>query len=133
MKLLPCPQLCADDIAKPAGNGRLRARPAENISGCIMFDETIRQKTKEGKPFVKVLEEQGVIPGIKVDKGAKALPFAAGEKVTEGLDGLRDRLAEYSKLGAEFARVCRKFLSLSVSPMSKTSGGNSAITMSRRL
>ncbi len=76
----------------------------EFISGVILFDETIRQKNTGGAPFVKVLEQQGVIPGIKVDKGAKALAGAPGEKVTEGLDGLRDRLAEYRDLGARFTK-----------------------------
>ena len=76
----------------------------ENISGVILFDETIRQKTKKGTPFVEVLRQQGVIPGIKVDKGAKPLALFPGEKVTEGLDGLRERLAEYVKLGARFTK-----------------------------
>ncbi|MFQ5984056.1 MAG: class I fructose-bisphosphate aldolase [Alphaproteobacteria bacterium] len=74
------------------------------ISGVILFDETIRQNTPDGTPFVEVLRREGVIPGIKVDKGAKPLPRAPGEKVTEGLDGLRDRLAEYRELGARFTK-----------------------------
>src|SRR5712692_9372309 len=74
------------------------------ISGVILFDETIRQKTRDGRTFVKALEEQGIIPGIKVDKGAKAMANFPGEKITEGLDGLRERLAEYRKLGARFAK-----------------------------
>ncbi len=76
------------------------------ISGVILFDETIRQTSLEGDvPFPKVLESQGVIPGIKVDTGAKPLALAAeGETITEGLDGLRDRLAEYHALGARFAK-----------------------------
>ena len=74
------------------------------ISGVILFDETIRQKTRDGRTFVKALEEQGIIPGIKVDKGAKAMVNFPGEKITEGLDGLRDRLTEYRKLGARFAK-----------------------------
>jgi fructose-bisphosphate aldolase class I len=74
------------------------------ISGVILFDETIRQKAQDGRTFVKALEEQGIIPGIKVDKGAKAMAHFPGEKITEGLDGLRDRLAEYRKLGARFAK-----------------------------
>src|SRR5438477_6355967 len=74
------------------------------ISGVILFDETIRQKTRDGHTFVKALEEQGIIAGIKVDKGAKAMANFAGEKVTEGLDGLRERLEEYRKLGASFAK-----------------------------
>jgi fructose-bisphosphate aldolase, class I len=74
------------------------------ISGVILFDETIRQKTQDGKAFVKALEEQGIIPGIKVDKGAKAMANFQGEKITEGLDGLRERITEYRKLGARFAK-----------------------------
>ena len=75
------------------------------ISGVILFDETIRQSSLDGVAFPKVLESQGVIPGIKVDAGAKPLALAeAGETVTEGLDGLRDRLAEYHQLGARFAK-----------------------------
>jgi fructose-bisphosphate aldolase class I len=75
------------------------------ISGVIMFDETIRQSTSDGVPFPQLLAGRGVIPGIKPDKGAKPLALAAeGETVTEGLDGLRDRLAEYKELGARFAK-----------------------------
>ena len=74
------------------------------ISGVILFDETIRQKTHDGRTFVEALEQQGIIPGIKVDKGAKAMANFPGEKITEGLDGLRDRLAEYRQLGARFAK-----------------------------
>ncbi len=74
------------------------------ISGVILFDETLRQKAADGTPFVDVLEGQGIIPGIKVDKGAKPLAGAPGETVTEGLDGLRDRLAEYHALGARFTK-----------------------------
>ena len=74
------------------------------ISGVILYDETIRQKTKDGRTFVKALEEQGIVPGIKVDEGAKAMANFPGEKITEGLDGLRERLAEYRKLGARFAK-----------------------------
>lgn len=74
------------------------------ITGFILFDETIRQATTKGVPFPKVLEKAGVMPGIKVDKGAKDLAGHKGEKVTEGLDGLRERLAEYRKLGARFAK-----------------------------
>jgi fructose-bisphosphate aldolase, class I len=77
----------------------------EYISGVILFDETIRQSSLGGIPFPKVLESQGVIPGIKVDSGAKPLALAdAGETITEGLDGLRDRLGEYHALGARFAK-----------------------------
>src|SRR3954447_23756877 len=76
----------------------------EHISGVILFDETIRQSSADGTPFPKLLESKGVIPGIKVDKGAKPLALAEGETITEGLDGLRDRLAEYRDLGARFAK-----------------------------
>ena len=76
----------------------------ESIGGVILFDETIRQKTKDGTPFVKVLIEAGITLGIKVDTGAKDLAGHPGEKVTEGLDGLRDRLQEYFQLGARFAK-----------------------------
>ena len=74
------------------------------ISGVILFDETIRQNTREGRSFVEALEQQGIISGIKVDKGAKAMPNFPDEKIAEGLDGLRDRLTEYRKLGARFAK-----------------------------
>ena len=77
---------------------------SESIGGAILYDETIRQQTGDGAPFVKVLLDAGIIPGIKVDMGAKELAGHPGEKVTEGLDGLRDRLAEYSRLGARFAK-----------------------------
>src|SRR5438552_15505172 len=76
----------------------------EFISGVILFDETMRQKTRDGRTFVKALEEQGIIPGKKVDKRAKRMANFPGEKITEGLDGLRERLAEYRKLGARFAK-----------------------------
>ena len=76
----------------------------ENISGAILFDETIRQQTKDGAPFLKVLTDAGIIPGIKVDTGAKDLAAHPSEKITEGLDGLRDRLNEYFQMGARFAK-----------------------------
>ena len=76
----------------------------EFISGVILFDETIRQSAADGTPFPKLLESKGVIPGIKVDTGAKPLALAEGETITEGLDGLRERLAEYRELGARFAK-----------------------------
>jgi fructose-bisphosphate aldolase, class I len=76
----------------------------EHISGVILFDETIRQSSADGTPFPKLLEEKRVIPGIKVDKGAKPLALAEKETITEGLDGLRDRLTEYVDLGARFAK-----------------------------
>jgi fructose-bisphosphate aldolase class I len=74
------------------------------ISGAILYDETIHQETKAGIPFVKVLIDAGIIPGIKVDTGAKDLAGHPGEKVTEGLDGLRNRLALYAQMGARFAK-----------------------------
>src|SRR5262245_5552671 len=77
---------------------------AEFISGVILFDETIRQKADDGTSLAEVLSRQGIIPGIKVDKGSKPLAGAPGEQVTEGLDGLRERLAEYKSLGARFAK-----------------------------
>ncbi len=76
----------------------------EFISGVILFDETIRQSTTDGVPFVELLAKKGILPGIKVDKGAKDFALHPGEKVTEGLDGLRERLAEYRQLGARFAK-----------------------------
>ncbi len=77
---------------------------SDYISGVILYDETLRQKTKDGRRLAEVLSEQGIIPGIKVDMGAKSLAFSEGELVTEGLDGLRERLAEYYQLGARFAK-----------------------------
>src|SRR5437588_951625 len=74
------------------------------ISGVILYDETIRQKAKDGTPLVTLIEQAGAIPGIKVDKGTKPLPFSPGEVITEGLDGLRERLVEYRGLGAKFAK-----------------------------
>jgi fructose-bisphosphate aldolase class I len=76
----------------------------ECISGAILFDETIRQQKKDGTPFVQVLTDAEIIPGIKVDTGAKDMAGHPGEKITEGLDGLRDRLAEYAQMGARFAK-----------------------------
>jgi len=76
----------------------------EFVSGVILFDETIRQATAEGRPFVEALGDEGIIPGIKVDRGTKPLAGAPGEQITEGLDGLRERLADYKKLGARFAK-----------------------------
>jgi fructose-bisphosphate aldolase class I len=76
----------------------------ECISGAILYDETIRQQKKDGTPFIKILTDAGIIPGIKVDTGAKDLAAHPGEKVTEGLDGLRERLKEYFQMGARFAK-----------------------------
>ena len=75
-----------------------------NVGGVILFDETLRQSTRDGVPFAKVLADRGIVPGIKVDKGTKPLPLYPGEKITEGMDGLGDRLAEYKQLGARFAK-----------------------------
>ena len=77
---------------------------ADYISGVILYDETIRQKAKDGTPFPELLTKKGIIPGIKVDTGAKPLAGFKGETITEGLDGLRERLVEYHKLGARFAK-----------------------------
>ncbi|MFN4143903.1 class I fructose-bisphosphate aldolase [Aestuariivirga sp.] len=74
------------------------------ISGVILFDETLRQKAEDGTALVDVIKASGAVPGIKLDKGPKPLPFCPGETVTEGLDGLAERVAEYVKLGAEFAK-----------------------------
>jgi fructose-bisphosphate aldolase, class I len=79
-------------------------RVEEYIGGVILFDETIRQSSSDGTPIPKLLESKGVIPGIKVDKGAKPLALAEGETITEGLDGLRARLDEYRELGARFTK-----------------------------
>jgi len=76
----------------------------EFISGIILYDETIRQSRKDGTPFIKIISDSGIIPGIKVDTGAKDMAGHPGEKITEGLDGLRDRLIEYFKMGARFAK-----------------------------
>jgi len=77
---------------------------SKHISGVILYDETIRQNAKDGTPLVKLIEKAGSLPGIKVDKGTKPLPFCPGEVITEGLDGLRERLADYRGLGAKFAK-----------------------------
>lgn len=76
----------------------------EFISGAILFDKTIRQQKKDGTPFIKIIADAGIIPGIKVDTGAKDMAGHPGEKITEGLDGLRDRVKEYFQLGARFAK-----------------------------
>jgi len=77
---------------------------SDHISGAILYDETIRQSTKSKVPFTKVMLDNGILPGIKVDSGAKPLAGFPGELVTEGLDGLRERLTEYARLGAKFAK-----------------------------
>lgn len=79
-------------------------RLGDSISGAILFEETIRQRTHDGTPFLNLLANKGIIPGIKVDAGAKDMAAHPGEKITEGLDGLRDRLKEYSQLGIRFAK-----------------------------
>lgn len=76
----------------------------ESINGVILYDETIRQSTKGGTPFMKLITDAGILPGVKVDLGAKPMAGHPDEKITEGLDGLRDRLAEYAKIGARFAK-----------------------------
>jgi fructose-bisphosphate aldolase, class I len=83
---------------------RSREAMSKYISGVILYDETIRQKAADGTPLVELIEQAGTLPGIKVDKGTKPLPFCPGEVVTEGLDGLPERLAEYRGLGAKFAK-----------------------------
>ena len=77
---------------------------SKHISGVILYDETIRQEAADGTPLVKIIENAGSLPGIKVDNGTKPLPFCPGETITEGLDGLRERLVEYRGLGAKFAK-----------------------------
>jgi fructose-bisphosphate aldolase, class I len=79
-------------------------RLSESISGIILFDETLRQRTKDGTPFIEILSDYGIIPGIKVDTGLTDLAGHPNEKITSGLDGLRDRLADYSRMGALFAK-----------------------------
>ena len=81
---------------------------SEHISGAILYDETIRQSTKSGVPFTKIMMDAGILPGIKVDKGPQPLAGFPGELVTEGLDGLRDRLNEYARLGAKFGILTGK-------------------------
>src|SRR5205807_8597656 len=79
-------------------------RIAQFIRGVILYDETIRQKAADGTPLVKILRDEAILPGIKADMGAKPLAFSPTEVVTEGLDGLRERLAEYRELGAVFSK-----------------------------
>ena len=75
-----------------------------HIGGVILFDETLRQSTQDGTPFARLLSSRGIVPGIKVDKGAKALALYPGDKIADGLDGLRERLDEYKQMGAKFAK-----------------------------
>ena len=104
---------------------------ADFVSGVILFDETIRQAGADGTPLVRVLSDQGIIPGIKVDKGTVPLPSAPDELVTEGLDGLRDRLTAYVELGAGFT-TWRAVISISAgSPPSDADLGD-CISGSRR-
>lgn len=96
---------CSEDTRCEYRGLLVTAPGIENaISGMILFDETLRQSTFDGKRFVDILTGKGVLPGIKVDTGVKDLALHAGEMITEGLDGLRERLAEYKKLGARFAK-----------------------------
>src|SRR5262247_4654920 len=97
---------CTEDSRRDYREMLFRSADAMSkyISGVILYDETIRQSAKDGTPLVKLIEQAGSIPGIKVDKGTKPLPFCPGEVITEGLDGLRERLIEYRNLGAKFAK-----------------------------
>ena len=95
---------CTEENRRDYREMLFRSKGMANISGVILFDETIRQKAKDGTPLVKVIEAAGTFPGIKVDKGVKPLPLCEGEVITEGLDGLRERLIEYRGLGAKFAK-----------------------------
>src|SRR5207253_8908582 len=99
----------------------------EFISGVILFDETIRQKTRDGRTFVEALEQQGIIPGIKVDKGAKPMANFPGEKITEGLDGLRERLADYRQLGGRFAKWGAVIGMVEEIPKRQCTGTNAAL------
>lgn len=99
-------KVVSNETTRQAYRDLLFTAPAieDYISGVIMYDETIRQNSTDGRPFPVVLAERGIIPGIKVDKGAKDMAGFPGEKITEGLDGLRERLIEYYKMGARFAK-----------------------------
>src|ERR1700761_3175507 len=83
---------------------RTKDAMSKYISGVILYDETIRQKAKDGTPLVDLIKQAGAVPGIKVDAGTKPLAAAPGEVITEGLDGLRERFIEYHKLGARFSK-----------------------------
>jgi fructose-bisphosphate aldolase class I len=95
---------CTEDNRRDYRELLFRSKGMSKISGVILFDETIRQNAKDGTPLAKIIEQAGTFPGIKVDKGIKPLPFCRGEVITEGLDGLRERLIEYRGLGAKFAK-----------------------------
>jgi fructose-bisphosphate aldolase class I len=95
---------CTEDNRRDYRELLFRSPGMANISGVILFDETIRQMAKDGTPLVKIIEAAGTLPGIKVDKGTKPLPLCPSEVITEGLDGLRERLIEYRGLGAKFAK-----------------------------
>lgn len=96
---------CTEDTRREYRELLVTAPDIESaVSGMILFDETLRQSTRDGQRFVEVLKSKGMIPGIKVDTGAKDLALHPGEQVTEGLDGLRERLVEYKALGAQFAK-----------------------------
>src|SRR6476620_1442204 len=95
---------CTEDNRRDYRELLFRSKGMANVSGVILYDETLRQKAKDGTPLVKIIELAGTLPGIKVDKGTKPLPFCPGEVITEGLDGLRERLAEYRGVGAKFAK-----------------------------
>lgn len=102
----------------------------ESVSGAILYDETIRQVRKDGTPFVEILHCAGIVPGIKVDTGAKDLANHPGEKITEGLDGLRARLAEYFQMGARFAKW-RAVISISEHHPSRSSLDANAQALAR--
>ena len=95
---------CTEENRRDYRELLFRSRGMANISGVILFDETIRQNAKDGTPLARIIEQAGSLPGIKVDKGVTPLPFYPGEVVTEGLDGLRARLIEYRDLGAKFCK-----------------------------
>ncbi|MBI4068390.1 fructose-bisphosphate aldolase class I [Candidatus Kaiserbacteria bacterium] len=96
---------CTEETRRAYRTGMFETAGLEQyISGVILYDETLRQKGRDGTPVPELLAKKGILPGIKVDAGAKDLALHAGEKVTEGLDGLRERLAEYKTMGAKFAK-----------------------------
>ncbi len=104
----------------------------EHISGAILYDETLRQSTKAGVPFTKVMLDNGILSGIKVDKGPQPLAGFPGELVTEGLDGLRERLNEYARLGAKFAKCAqssRSVKTVRAVPVSKRTAMHSRVML----